>query len=246
VTIRPLAAGLRVVLLDIEGTTTPIAFVHEHLFPYARRHLGAWLSGHAQSPDGGDVIRALSAEHAMAVGRGDQAPPWHDDDVVESARRYALWLMDRDRKSSALKDLQGLIWEGAYQAGELRGVVFPDVAGAMARWRREGLDIVIYSSGSELAQRRLFESTADGDLTPLISHFFDTRVGPKVEADSYRAIAAALRQPVERVLFVSDAVRELAAAQDAGCHVVLSVRPGNPAEPGSDRFERVTTFAEIA
>jgi 2,3-diketo-5-methylthio-1-phosphopentane phosphatase len=153
--------------------------------------------------------------------------------------------MDRDRKSPALKELQGLIWEQGYRAGLLRGVVYDDVPEALTRWREGGRDIAIYSSGSELAQRRLFESTAIGDLTPVLSHFFDTRVGAKTDADSYREIARALGQPTQSILFVSDAVAELIAARQAGCHVVLSVRPGNTPQPDGGQFERIHTFAEI-
>jgi enolase-phosphatase E1 len=154
--------------------------------------------------------------------------------------------MDRDRKSPALKRWQGLIWEEGYQAGLLHGEVYPDVAPAIRRWRASGIDVAIYSSGSELAQRRLFASTAEGDLTPLFSGFFDTAVGPKVEAASYRRIVSALAHEPASTLFVSDVTRELRAAEAAGCQTRLCVRPGNAIQPDADRYASVTSFAAIS
>jgi enolase-phosphatase E1 len=153
--------------------------------------------------------------------------------------------MDRDRKSPGLKDLQGLIWERGYQRGELHGIVYPDVPPALRRWCDRAVEMAIYSSGSELAQRRLFASTAEGDLTPLFAGFFDTAVGPKGEAGSYRRIASALGHAPDRVLFVSDVTAELDAAREAGCGTLLCLRPGNLPQPDAARFDRARTFDEI-
>jgi enolase-phosphatase E1 len=153
--------------------------------------------------------------------------------------------MERDRKSPGLKELQGLIWEQGYQTGDLRGLVYEDVPPAMRRWKRMGIGVAIYSSGSELAQRRLFESTRHGDLTPLITAFFDTRAGAKVDAGSYHRIADALRCPADRILFVSDVTRELVAASAAGCVPRLIERPGNVVQPDADRFSVVTSLDEV-
>src|SRR5262249_40281373 len=153
-------------------------------------------------------------EHAQDVERGEQPAPL--------TVPYLEWLMDRDRKSPALKLLQGLIWERGYQAGDLHGIVFDDVPPAIRRWRGAGLRIAIYSSGSELAQRRLFESTTPGNLASSLSGFFDTSVGPKQSADSYHAIASALQVPASDVLFISDVTRELDAARTAGLRTALS------------------------
>jgi len=200
VTIGLARQGVRTVLLDIEGTTTPIAFVHEELFPYARARLASFFTDPAHASDAAEVIRLLNAGHAADVASGQTPPAWQSSS--DAVTGYATWLMDRDRKSPGLKLAQGLIWEDGYQRGELRGQVFDDVTPAMRAWRAAGIDIAIYSSGSELAQRRLVESVPGGDLSPLIGAFFDTRVGPKVEAASYTRIAEALgRRPAE-VLFV--------------------------------------------
>jgi enolase-phosphatase E1 len=244
VTIRLAERGLGAVLLDIEGTTTPIAFVHDVLFPYARARAAAYLAAHRGTPDDEEIRRRLAGEHAEDVRNGQQ-PPSLQPDEAHGLVPYVEWLMDRDRKSPGLKLLQGLIWEEGYQAGELRGQVYPDVPGAIRRWRDRGLDVAIYSSGSVLAQRRLFESTLAGDLTPLFTAFFDTAVGPKVAASSYAQIAATLGRSPAGIVFVSDITRELAAAREAGLQVLLSLRPGNAAQPDADAYEQVTTFDQI-
>jgi enolase-phosphatase E1 len=245
---------VRLILLDIEGTTTPIAFVHDVLFPFARARLADWLVRHAGTSASRGVIEALRTEHARDVARGEPTgAPWPPDTPGPAGEArtqaavvaYASHLMTLDRKSTALKHWQGLIWEEGYQAGLLHGEVYPDVPPAMRRWRAAGVDVAIYSSGSELAQRRLFASTEYGDLTPLISAFFDTAVGPKTEADSYRRIAAALGHEPSAIVFVSDLVRELDAARAAGCQTRLSLRPGNAPQPDAGRHAAVASLLDL-
>lgn len=225
---------IRAILLDIEGTTTPLAFVHEVLFPFARERAADYLRAHADSPDLRRVLAHLRTEHA-AESSNVSAPPVWVDDAGEATRRsalgYVFWLMDRDRKSPALKELQGLIWDEGYRSGDLRGEVFDDVPAALERWSRAHLDVRIFSSGSVLAQQLLFRTTPAGDLTPLLRGYFDTAVGPKTSADSYAAIAAAIGVPPAHVVFLSDTVAELDAAHAAGLKTRLAVRPGNSAPP---------------
>lgn len=246
-TIRLAERGLGAVLLDIEGTTTPIAFVHEVLFPYARQRLTDYLDAHRGRPEIVDITHQLIAERDADL-RASLDPPALDADATDPAHAlvpYVTWLMDRDRKSPGLKELQGQIWEAGYQAGVLHGQVFPDVPAAIRRWRALGLAVAIYSSGSVLAQRRLFESTREGDLTPLFSGFFDTAVGAKVSAGSYTTIAACLNCAPRQVLFISDVTAELRAARDAGMQVLLSIRPGNGVQPDAGRYEGIATFDDL-
>lgn len=240
-----LAEGhIRVVLLDIEGTTTPIAFVHDVLFPFARTRVRAFLESHGEEAEVRRARDLLVAEHAEDLARDTPpfAPPRTNDAIVA----YVEWLMDRDRKSPGLKLLQGEIWEEGYRSGELRGQIFADVAPAMRRWHAAGMRIAIYSSGSELAQRRLFESTSAGDLTPIVSAFFDTRVGAKIDPASYPRIASALGVPAPAILFVSDVTRELSAARASGLQVVLSLRPGNSPQPAKALYDTIETFDELS
>lgn len=235
---------ISLVLLDIEGTTTPVAFVYDVLFPFGRAHLGDWLQRHWTSGDGRAVANALASEHAIDRQQDSGAPEQPPADPA-SAAAYATWLLDRDRKSYGLKLLQGLVCQQGYRAGELRGEVYADVPRAFRRWRDANVSIAIYSSGSELAQRLLFASLEHGDLTPLIDGFFDTRVGAKIEPQSYRRIADALNHQPSTVLFVSDVTRELAAARSAGCQTLLMRRPGSPPQPNADAFQQIRTFDEL-
>jgi enolase-phosphatase E1 len=215
------------VLLDIEGTTTPISFVYDVLFPYARARLREFLRAHwEEAPLREDVARLGSERQREAAS---DAPPWNGSDDasrLESAAAYALWLMDHDRKSTALKSLQGRIWQEGYRSGALRGDVYADVPPALERLRARDARAAIYSSGSILAQKLLFSTTPFGDLTPLLAAHFDTTTGPKTQAESYGRIAAELSLPPGDVLFVSDAPPELDAARAAGLRTALCVRAG--------------------
>jgi enolase-phosphatase E1 len=243
----PDPARIRAILLDIEGTTTPIAFVYEVLFPFASAHLEQFLHQNCDRRGVRDDLKALAAEHAAEPREAAGLPPWHDDssnELVVSAIAYARWLMDRDRKSTVLKSLQGKIWEAGYRSGELRGQVFPDVARAFARWRQQKRGIAIFSSGSVLAQRLLFGHSTAGDLTPFISTYFDTTSGPKLSRESYRRIATALECAPAEIVFLSDVVAELDAARGAAMETLLCVRPGS-AEPGSPAEAIIHTFDEL-
>jgi enolase-phosphatase E1 len=222
---------MRGVLLDIEGTTTPVAFVYEVLFPFARAH----AREHLRRED----LSALKREHEVDEAKGLEPPAWSDEPEA-----YVHWLMDRDRKSTALKNLQGKIWLEGYKSGMLRGEVFPDVPPALERWRRHGLDVRIFSSGSVLAQRLLFSSTPAGDLTMLLNGFFDTTTGPKTEAASYSRIAAAFGCAPPEILFVSDVSRELDAARQAGMQTALCLRPGNSTQPAHGH-RTIASFDEL-
>jgi enolase-phosphatase E1 len=248
VTVALGSLGVRGVVLDIEGTTTPISFVYDVLFPYAREHLPAFLETHGPSGLLAEADRLLREEHAADVARGDAPPPLPADVTSGNSgdlAPYVLWLMDRDRKSTGLKLLQGLIWQRGFADGTLRGELFPDVAPALERWRAREIDVAIYSSGSVLAQRLIFGHTAAGDLTPRINEFFDATIGPKRSADSYRHIASALHHEPAALLFLSDVHAELSAAKAAGFQTMLCVRPGNP-EPPRDDETAISTFDDLA
>jgi enolase-phosphatase E1 len=239
--------GVRGVVLDIEGTTTPISFVYDVLFPYARTNLREFLATHGPSGLLAEVDSQLREEHAADVARGDSPPPLPADLSSGNAsdlEPYVIWLMDRDRKSTGLKLLQGMIWQRGFADGTLRGELFPDVAPALARWQSSSIDVAIYSSGSVLAQRLIFGYTPDGDLTPRISQFFDATIGPKRVADSYRHIAAELHHAPNELLFVSDVHAELSAARAAGFQAMLCVRPGNP-EPAREDETAIESFDDI-
>lgn len=227
---------MRAVLTDIEGTTTPLSFVLDVLFPYARRRLdAACASGDARFAE---ALQRLREEHEEEKRSEADLPDFGN------GAPYAHWLMDRDRKSTGLKMLQGILWEDGYRSGELRGQVWPDVADALRIWKERGIRARIFSSGSVLAQKLLFGHSDQGDLLPYFEGFHDTTTGPKQSPGSYAAIAAAFGLPPGEILFLSDVTAELDAARGAGLRTGLLVRPGNrPAEPNGHAV--YGSFAEL-
>ena len=244
-----LAAGVRVVLLDIEGTTTPIDFVYGALFPFARQRLRAYLEAVLSfDPEIAAAVDDLHKEHDGDAANGQNVPDWLDEPVdarLHSAVAYVHWLMDRDRKSRPLKLLQGKIWEEGYRGGMLRGEVYPDVPGALQRWIAGGATVGIYSSGSVLAQRLLFAHSTAGDLTTFVQWHFDTSVGSKMEAASYQRIADAIPAAPAGILFISDVAMELDAARAAGLQTLLCVRPAATRLAGSERYSVIQTLEEV-
>ncbi len=243
----PDAARIRAILLDIEGTTTPANFVHGVLFPFARARVEEFLRLHQADAGVQQDLDALRRQRAAEAEAIVDLTPWQDDSSeaqVKSAVAYIHWLMDRDRKFSALKSLQGRIWEAGYRSGELRGQVYPDVAPAFARWRQQKRAIAIFSSGSVLAQKLLFAHSSAGDLTPFIDAYFDTATGPKQEEQSYRRIAAALALAPGEIVFLSDVTAELDSGRRAGLETLLCVRSGT-AEPAGASHPIIRTFDEV-
>jgi enolase-phosphatase E1 len=188
----------KVILLDIEGTTTSIAYVAEMLFPYARERIPTWVPIHREEL--APVIAAMPPGDPVATLLG--------------------W-MDKDAKETALKDIQGRIWREGYEAGELKAHVYPDTPVALRRWTEAGIKLCIYSSGSIEAQKLIFGHSEAGDLTRYLSGYFDTTTGPKREAESYSKIAAALMLTPADILFISDVAAETDAAEASGMRALL-------------------------
>ncbi len=200
------------ILLDIEGTTSSIDFVHKVLFPYAARELPGFVRQRHQQPE----IRSLLSEL-----RKEAAEPAAD--IERIAQILAQW-MQEDRKATSLKALQGMVWEKGYRKGDFKGHVYADAAQNMREWAAQGIALYIYSSGSVQAQKLLFGHSEAGDLRPLIRGYFDTRIGPKRDPASYRLIAETLQLAAEKILFLSDIAEELDAAAAAGMQTLQLLR----------------------
>ncbi len=230
-------------LLDVEGTVAPLTLTSELLFPYARKHLADFLKQNLMTPEVQADLKLLAEENRAEES---QLSPTYGVEIRNElfARSYLMWLMDNDRKSTALKSIQGKIWKSGFESGELTGTLFDDVPEAFQRWS-EHARVAIYSSGSTEAQQLLFRHSIFGDLTPLISSYFDTRVGAKGEAASYAAIAAAMQIAPAEMLFLSDAVRELDAAHDASCQTRLVNRPGNAIVDDAHGHIALESFAAL-
>jgi enolase-phosphatase E1 len=232
-------------LLDIEGTTSPLAIVQTVLFPYVREHVADFVRRHWETSD---LERVRVALLDSATPSSSESFPNPTSFVAEINR-----LMDLDAKVSPLKELQGWIWKEGFEAGKLLAEVFDDVPEAIQGWNQAGLRVSIYSSGSVLAQQLFFRHLAGPvrDLTPWLHQFFDTMVGPKQESQSYSRIVAALQTQPTAVLFLSDVLAELDAARLAGLRTALVVRPGNPGATaaidtaGINGHPVVRHFAEI-
>jgi enolase-phosphatase E1 len=205
---------IKAILTDIEGTTSAVSFVFDVLFPYARKHLPAFVLNSATEP--------AVAEQIEAVRRESGEPDANIERVVEI---LLAWIA-ADRKATSLKALQGMVWADGYRAGQLKGHVYPDAVAALRRWHEQGYALYVYSSGSVQAQKLIFGCAEAGDLTPLFSGYFDTGSGHKREVDSYVRIAASIGSPVGEILFLSDVVEELDAARQAGMHTCGLVREG--------------------
>jgi len=226
------------ILTDIEGTTSSISFVKDVLFPYARAKLPAFVREHGQEPEVRRWLDAVAIEIAASACQ--------DAVIVETLQGW----IDEDRKHTALKALQGMVWEAGYRERDFTAPLYPDVAPALRAWHAAGHPLAVYSSGSVPAQKLLFAHTDAGDLVPLFSAFFDTEVGGKREAGSYRAIAERLGTPAGDILFLSDVVAELDAAREAGLRTVLLDRREDYPQPRSgddaNGHPRAESFADIA
>ncbi|MEO8778867.1 MAG: acireductone synthase [Rhodanobacter sp.] len=207
---------IHAIVTDIEGTTSSIDFVRDVLFPYARQRLPAFIETHADQPD----VQHWLHEAAREAG------------MIEAERQEVIELLlqwiDQDRKSTALKALQGMIWKDGYASGAYRAHLYPEVAARMREWRADGLRLYVYSSGSVPAQQLFFRHSEAGDLTALLAGYFDTETGPKRESESYRRLAEAIGEQPQHLLFLSDIVEELDAAKTAGFHTGWLVREPQP------------------
>ena len=227
---------VRAILTDIEGTTSSISFVKDVLFPYARRALPGFVAEHHDDPEVRRWLDVVATEHGSICS---------DDVIVETLQGW----IDEDRKQTALKALQGMIWQAGYEDADFTAHIYPDAAPALREWHASGLPLYVYSSGSVPAQKLFFGHSDAGDLTPLISGWFDTEVGGKREATSYARIAADIGLPPADVLFLSDILEELDAARDAGLQTVLVDRLEDYPQPregdAARGHARVTSFADV-
>ncbi|MEM6377068.1 MAG: acireductone synthase [Bacteroidota bacterium] len=224
---------IQFVLMDIEGTTTSISFVHEVLFPYASQKLPAFIEANAQDPL---VQEELKSVKATVLAEQDNVI--NDEEAVVQLK---AWIKE-DRKHTALKSLQGYLWKQGYEQGEYQSHIYDDVVPVLQEWQAKGVRMGIYSSGSVGAQKLLFGYSEKGDLRPYLSAYFDTKIGHKREVESYLRIQQALDVPNGDILFLSDVAEELDAAKVAGFQVCQLVRPGTQA---SDRHPGVDSFVDL-
>ncbi|KAG8454345.1 hypothetical protein GDO86_000833 [Hymenochirus boettgeri] len=246
-------SGVSNILVDIEGTTTPITFVKDVLFPFIKDNIKKYLIEHWKENEFQEDVAQLRKQAEKDSHLHGFVPiPSHvsendTEKVIQAVVENVQWQMSSDRKTTALKQLQGHMWRSAYATGQIKGEVYKDVVPAVQQWKNLGMKLYIYSSGSVEAQKLLFGYSIEGDLLKLFDGHFDTTVGHKVESESYKNIADRVGCPSENILFLTDVVREAHAAKKAGLHVALVVRPGNEALTDEDKsnFHLVTSFDQI-
>ncbi|MEJ2059233.1 MAG: acireductone synthase [Gammaproteobacteria bacterium] len=222
---------VRAIVTDIEGTTSSIAFVHEVLFPYAAEHLPGFVRTHADDPQVAEQLDAVRREIDQDLDL---------DGIIDTLQEW----MDTDRKVTPLKALQGMVWTDGYRRGAFQGHIYEDAVSGLQRWHAQGIALYIYSSGSVQAQKLLFAHTDAGDMTPLFSGYFDTRIGGKREPASYQHILNEIGLPPDDVLFLSDTTEELDAAAEVGMRTRQLVRDDSVQISG--RHTTATSFDEIS
>lgn len=236
-------------LFDIEGTTCPVSFVSEILFPYARESLGAFISKHQSDQDIRTIIRAAADEWVQDNNKTSKEllKSHHSTGLVtpEAITQYLLHLISIDRKSTALKDLQGKIWDNGYRNGDLNATLFPEVSACFQQWSEAKILISSYSSGSIQAQKLIYQFSDQGNLSQYIHQWFDTHTGAKKSSDSYTTISALLGSTPTAILFVSDNSDECDAAHQAGMKTLFSRRSGNP-DQDSGGHTTITSLLEIS
>ena len=206
---------IKAIITDIEGTTSSLAFVKETLFPYARKHIAEYIRTHENDPP---VQQAL-AEIRQITGSGLTT-----EQIIQT---LVQWI-DEDKKITPLKSIQGLVWENGYHQGHFKGHIYEDAVNNLRKWKTQGIRIYVYSSGSVHAQKLLFGHTQYGDLNPIFSGYFDTRIGAKTATETYQIISTSITVDPKNCLFLSDIKQELDAAHDAGMKTIWLVRSGKP------------------
>ncbi|MNJ82857.1 Enolase-phosphatase E1 [compost metagenome] len=205
------------ILTDIEGTTSSISFVAEELFPYFRNNISSLLEL-KENP----IVKEAFEQTVQLAKTEDGETLSTDNEIIEKLYRWSV----EDRKITPLKTLQGILWEKGYQDGTLKGHVYPEVAACLKKWKEDGINLGVFSSGSVPAQKLIFGYSVSGDLTPYFSNYFDTNTGGKRDAETYATIAGILNLNPAEILFLSDIVEELQAADSKGFQTLQLVRPG--------------------
>jgi len=224
---------IKAIVTDIEGTTSSIDFVHQVLFPYARKHLADFVRSHLDNPEVQEQLAAVERE----LGEAHLS--------LDEALAHLMEWMDEDRKLTPLKVLQGLVWEQGYRQGDFTGHIYQDAVDGLRRWHERGVRLYVYSSGSVQAQKLLFAHSDAGDLTALFSGYFDTTIGAKREVAAYCLIIEALELAAHEIVFLSDIPAELVAANAAGIQAIGLARHAQPMSMDAAAFEWSRDFADV-
>lgn len=223
---------IKAIITDIEGTTTPISFVKDILFPYSYQKLEDFLRSNWQKPEIQSIVREIENIRQKQLSF---------EEVVETFKKW----IEEDKKITPLKQLQGLIWEEGYKTGQLKGFVYEDAYRKLREWYQKGIKLYVYSSGSVQAQKLLFSHTNYGNMTYLFSGYFDTTIGSKLEKESYEKIAQQVGLNPSSIVFLSDNPQEIQAAAQAGMVVYRLVRQNEAQWIENFPYPQITSFDEV-
>ncbi|XP_015480738.1 enolase-phosphatase E1 isoform X1 [Parus major] len=227
----------------------------ETLFPYIKDNVKEYLRAHWEEEECQRDVGLLrkqaqedsSLDGAVPIPLESGSGEEELERVIQAVVDNVHWQMSLDRKTTALKQLQGHMWRAAYATGHVKGEIFEDVVPAIRKWREAGMKVYIYSSGSVEAQKLLFGYSTEGDILELFDGHFDTKIGPKVESESYRRIAASIGCATNNILFLTDVPREANAAEEADTHVAVVIRPGNAGLTDDEKsyYSLISSFTEL-
>eukprot|EP01100_Stratorugosa_tubuloviscum_P011876 TRINITY_DN53_c1_g1_i1.p1 TRINITY_DN53_c1_g1~~TRINITY_DN53_c1_g1_i1.p1 ORF type:complete len:268 (-),score=116.00 TRINITY_DN53_c1_g1_i1:130-933(-) len=255
---KAIIKNIKLIIFDIEGTTTSISFVADVLFPYARQKFPLFLEENWQNEtvqNSVNELRQLSKEDFEKENYKNEPIPEQQnctkEQLIQSTLNYLMFLMDQDRKVTPLKALQGRIWQKGYAQNQLLGHIYDDVLPTFQQLKQKSIPIYIYSSGSVQAQKLLFGFSKEGDLLHYFDGHFDTNIGLKLNSESYEAILKQLQLTLninaQEILFVTDSELEAYAASKALFEIALSSRPGNKqlSEQAQNDFIMITSFNQL-
>ena len=224
---------IKVILVDIEGTISPISFVKDIMFPYSKDKLESYLKKNFDREE----IKSIISEIERIEGRKLTL-----EEVIQILKKW----IDEDKKLTPLKELQGFIWEKGFKSGELKAPLFKDAYKKLNEWKKKGYKIYIYSSGSVKAQKLFFSHSEYGNILNLFNGHFDTKVGNKKEKNSYLKIAKELGVKPEEILFLSDSLDEVKAGKEAGLNVIKVSREGETDWIDNLDIKQIRDFSEIS
>lgn len=231
-----------IILTDIEGTTSSISFVKDRMFPYSYEHIESFVRNKKAEPD----IRALLVKFKSEWQQDTGEELGESIDLTISALKRCI---QEDKKITALKSFQGMIWKEAFENGSFKAHIYSDTFEWLKIQQLNSVPVYVYSSGSVQAQLLYFGYSEFGDLREYFQGHFDTEVGSKKDAASYVKIASQIGVPLSEIVFVSDVAAELEAAAIAGMRVVWMVRPDNnqllPQEYEQSVFPVAHNFSEF-
>ncbi len=223
--------GIRAIVVDTAGTTTDLNFIQDTLFPYSSKALADFLEDNQTNVL---VDNCISDVKDIAL-----EPDASLERVVEILQQ---WIAE-DRKATPLKTLQGLIWKQGYAKGEFKGHIYPDFIDSVKEIKAQNVRLYSFSSGSVDAQKLLFSHSDGGDLTEFFDGHFDTRTGNKLFKQAYLNIINTISLAPKQVLFISDVLEELKAAEQAGMRVMQMVRETTQR---TGDYPQISNFKELS